>query len=256
MELLESAWFFRMVEQQGRTPAQRLLAIFSVLETWLSAPGMRERLLTTQHTHVFLYNNPIFKDFLTRIAVAARARQPASLVNQLIILLQGALAEDLRDPKAGAIGEAGKAAHALIAEACATRKTAWHWVAGGMAAAITAIALVYPAQKLSWVPDAHIATVPVRVAAQSPGFNPDSMEAVLALQELIAKGVCPAPQLLAMPPGQVTAYMNAINFRTPEDPEADRKNLRAFLNWFETTRQGECYMPPVNGHTTVAWVQG
>jgi hypothetical protein len=256
MDLLVSPWFFKMVEQHGRTPAQRLLAVFSVLESWLAAPGIREQLLAAHTSDLFLYHNRPFKDFLTRIAVAARARQPASLVNQLMILLQGALAEDLRNPKAGAIGEAGKAAHAIIAEACPTRRTAWHWAVGGIAAAVTAVVLIYPVAHFSWMPQASPGAATMLVAARQAPYNPDSIEAALALQEQIAKGVCPAPQLLALPPGQVTAYMNAINFRTPDDPIADRENLRAFLAWFEKTRSSECYQPPVNGHTTVAWVAG
>ena len=256
MELLESPWFFKMVEQQGRNPRQRLLAVFSVIDTWLAAPGMREQLRATQRGDFFLYQNQPFKDFLTRIAVAARVRHPASLVNQLTILLQGAIAEDLRNPKSGAVSEAGKAAQAIIIEACPNRRTAWHWTMGGMAAALIAAVFLYPSAQLSWVPETAPISASAFAGAQQLLYNPDSVEAVLALQEQIAKGVCPAPQLLALPQGQVTAYMNAINFRTPDDPAADRKNLRAFLAWFEQTRASECYQPPSNGHTNVAWVKG
>lgn len=256
MELLESAWFFRMVEQQGRTSAQRLLAVFHVLDTWLAAPGMRERLLASHDRGCFLYHNQAFKDFLTRLAITARARQPASLVSQLTILLQGALAEDLRNPKAGAIGEAGKAAKAIIAEACASRWGVVPWAMSGLVATVAAIVFLYPVAKLSWMPETTHATIPMLVEARTPLFNPDSVEAVLALQEQIDKGICPPPQLLALTPGQATAYLNVIHFRTPDDPVTDRKNLRAFLAWFEKNRLSECYMPPSNGHTNVAWVKG
>lgn len=88
------------------------------------------------------------------------------------------------------------------------------------------------------------------------GISPSEMEATLVLHEQIEKGVCPAPQLLVLPPGQMTAYMNVINFRTPENPTADRENIRAFLAWFNKTRSSECYIPPANGHTTVTWTKG
>lgn len=256
MELLESPWFFKMVEQQGRTPRQRLLAVFSVLDSWLAAPGIRAQVRIAHHPDNPLYHSQVLKDFLTRIAIAARAHQPASLVNQLLILLQGAIAEDLRNPEAGAITEAGKAAHAIIEQACAMQRTGWRWTLGGIAASVTALVIAYPAVQLPWVPDASTQTVPILAKAQSPSYNPDNIEAVLALQEQIVKGVCPPPQLLALTPGQATAYLNVINFRTPDDPVADSKNLRAFLAWFEQTRMSECYQPPVNGHTTVAWVKG
>lgn len=254
MNLLESAWFFKMVEQHGKTPAQRLIAVFTVTESWLGAPGMRDNLLSSPSSGYFLYNSRPFKEFLTEMAVAARARQPVSLVNQLIILLQGAIAEDMRNPQAGAIGEAGKAAHALIAEACPRQRAAWHFASIGMAAALLMALILHPGMQ---TPSASPTASPLLSAGltdRTKAYNPDSIDAVLALQERIIQGVCPAPQLLALPPGQVTAYMNAINFRTPDDPIADRENLRAFLTWFERTRSSECYQPPANGHTTVAWV--
>lgn len=255
MDLLESPWFFRMVEQQGRTPRQRLLAVFSVLDAWLAAPEIRAQVRSTHHPDSPLYHSEVLKDFLTRIATAARAQQPASLANQLLILLQGAIAEDLRNPEAGAIAEAGKAAQAIIEQACAGQRTAWRWTLGGIAASVTALVIAYPAVQLPWVPDASTQAVPVLTVTPLPSYSPGNIEAVLALQEQIAKGICPAPPLLAMTPGQATAYLNVINYRTPENPVADSKNLRAFLAWFEQTRMSECYQAPVNGHTTVAWVK-
>lgn len=257
MELLESTWFFRMVEQQGKSPEKRLLAIFSVTENWLSAPGMRERMVQSQASGYFLYNCGKLKEFLTGIAVSAHARNPISLVNQLVILLQGAIAEEIRNPDARAIVEAGNAARAIIAEACPRKRNTLRFSLGGMAAAALIAAVgMHPAIKAQWSPAPIYHRMPATIKTVQANFNPDSTEAVLALQEQIAKGVCPAPQLLAMPPGQVTAYMNVIHFRTPDDPIADRENLRAFLAWFERTRSSECYQPPTNGHTTVAWVAG
>ena len=260
MELLESPWFFRMVEQHGKTPAQRLIAVFSVTETWMAAPGIRDRILASQAPSYFLYNCGELKAFLTNIAVSARATNPTSLVNQLVILLQGAIAEEIRNPEARAIGEAGKAAQAIIDKACPSKRNMLRLSVGGMAAAALIAAVgMHPAVRAQWSiaptqPMSHI--VLASSAKPAVSYNPDSVEAVLALQEQIAKGVCPAPQLLALPQGQVTAYMNVIHFRTPDDPVADRENIRAFLAWFERTRSSECYQPPSNGHTTVAWVAG
>lgn len=259
MELLESAWFFRMVEQQGKTPMQRLQAIFSVTETWLAAPGMRERMLAGPATAP-LYGCHGLRAFLTGIATAAHAEQPASLASQLVILLQGAIAEEIRNPHVRAIAEAGKAAQAIIAQACPQPRKRRNLLLGGIAATLALGIGLHLALTPSALPRAASKTGPL-VLVSSPAtrattLNPDSIDAVLALQELIQKGVCPAPELMALPPGQVTAYMNVIQFRTPEDPVADRENIRAFLAWFERTRASQCYQPPANGHTTVAWVAG
>ncbi|MDR2219138.1 MAG: hypothetical protein LBE24_00970 [Methylobacillus sp.] len=253
MGLLESPWFFKMVEQQGHTPKERLLAVFSVLDAWLSAPGIREQF----DGDFVLYRNRELADFLTKIAVAARARQPEILADQLIILLRGGIAEDVRDPNSGAIRAAGKAAQVIIAETCAPRNTIRHWVMGGAAAAFAAIAVLAPATYFSSTSGMVATAAPaLAVAPPPPAYNSDNIEAVLALQEKIAHGICPAPELMVLPPGQVTAYMNTINSRAPDDPDADRENLREFLAWFKQHRLSECYMPPSNGHTNVAWTQG
>lgn len=259
MQLLESAWFFRMVEQHGKTPAQRLLAIFSITETWIAAPGIRESmLLEAQATPRSLYACAQLKQFLANIARDARARHPESLVNQLVILLQGAIAEEIRNPASGSIGEAGKAARAIVDKACRQRPNRAYLATGSIAAAmLVVLGGYYQLFRPSHQPVERFASQPAMTRAtgfQQAPYNPDSVDAVLALQEQIDRGVCPAPQLLALPPGQVTAYMNVIHFRTPEDPAADRENIRAFMAWFQRTRSTECYMPPINGHTSVAWV--
>lgn len=264
MKLLESPWFFRMVEAQAETPAERLIAVFSVTEAWISAPGIRENLSRdyAESSHA-LYSSIKLKEFLTASAMSAKAQNPASLVNQLVILLQGAVVEEMRNPEMHAIAEAGKAARAVVARSCpGDRKRAVRdRMLGGLAAAVLVATIgYYPAMQLKQAGDAHSTLAAHRnsfivpASSHSGGASPDSVYAVLALQEQIQNGTCPAPQLLALPPGQVTAYMNIINFRTPDNPAADRENIRAFLAWFDKTRSSECYSPPANGHTTVAWV--
>lgn len=265
VELLESAWFFRMVEAQGKTPVERLIAVFSVTAAWISAPGIREGFLKNQPGDGrALHSCASLKEFLTASAISAKAQNPSGLVTQLTILLQGAIAEEIRNPDAHAIAEAARAARAVVAKACQPRRNRLRLSAGGLAAAAVIAAIgYYPATRAEWpgaaqspAPGIHRHALAASNRAAPAGSSPDSIHAVLALHEQIEQGICPAPQLLALPPGQVTAYMNVIHFRTPDDPIADRENIRAFLAWFERTRSRECYSPPSNGHTHVAWVAG
>lgn len=263
MELLESQWFLRMVEAGGKTPADKLIAVFNVTRNWISAPGIHEMFVHSypaDRTHACAS----LRDYLTDIAAAARAHNPPLLASQLVILLHGAIAEEIRNPATGALDEAATAARAIVARACATpRKQRRLLQAMG---GITAIAVLVAAMSLlplarqAWLPATPPALAlapqaPLLVAAVPTGASPDELAAVLDLQRSIEDGHCPAPQLLALPQGQVTAYMNAINFRTPDNPAADRANMRAFLAWFRETRSSECYFAPSNGHTTVAWVR-
>lgn len=257
MHLLDSEWFFRMVEQQGRTPAARLEAVFTVVGQWISAPGIKE---TFANPHSLQVNSRL-KSYLTETAQSARAENPAMLASQLIILLQGAISEELRQPGVNALQNATTAAQAVIAQACRPsnpRSIPWSAVASLAIVMTTAIIWhLYPAPpKVVLV---NTAAAPhhspyVQAAMTTPmGISPSDIEEALNLQEQFNRGTCAAPHLLALPPGQVTAYMDAIHFRTPENIEADRKNLRAFLTWFNQTQASECYFPPANGHTLVTW---
>lgn len=264
MELLESQWFLRMVESAGKSPIDKLVAVFSVTKNWIAAPGIRDLIARDYPSErPRLHACGELKHHLTGFAASARARHPAILASQLVILLQGAIAEEMRNPGAGALDEAARAARAVIAKACELdRRQRWlNRSLGGLAASavLAAAASFHPlAHDLL-----HPAAAPRAVAllhAPSPaallptGFSPGEMAEILALQRQIEEGHCPAPQLLAMPQGQVTAYMNAVKFRTPDNPAADRENMRAFLAWFRQTRATECYFSPHNGHTAVTWV--
>jgi hypothetical protein len=259
MELLESEWFFKMVESQGKTPVERLFAVFTVIGQWIAAPGIKEGFVDPKASLA----NTQLKTYLTNTASAAKAKDPMLLAMQLIILLQGAIAEELRDPGVNAMQNAAMAARAVIFRACqpSVHKRLALWSAVASIAVTVVAALVWQALPLSTAPALDTGAVLAmrhnpytQVTANLPmGVNPSEMEAALNLQEQFERGVCPAPHLLALPPGQLAAYMNVVHFRAPENPEVDRANLHAFLSWYQQTRAEECYYAPVNGHTLVTW---
>lgn len=265
MELFESQWFFRMVDAAGKAPADKLLAVFSVTRNWISAPGMRAMFTQTYSSeNACLHSCASLRDYLAEIAASARAQNPSILASQLVILLQGAIAEEMRNPAAGALDEALSAARAVIDRACAAQRKQRRLLQsmGGMTAAAVLVAAIslHPLaqqalQAAAPQPAAQTQHAQIINTALPTNTSPDEIAAILALKRSIDDGRCPAPQLLALPQGQVTAYMNATKFRTPENPAADQQNMRAFLTWFKEARASECYFPPSNGHTTVAWVK-
>lgn len=263
MELLDSQWFLRMIVAGGKTPAAQLLAMFDIAGNWIAAPGIRELFAKAYPANKpALHSCAELKAHLTGIAVKAKAQNPPILASQLVILLQGAIAEELRNPGAGALGEAAKAAQAVIANACHSdqkQRRALRAMGGvTLAAVLVAAVSLHPLARQMLSPAAtHVAAqqLPMPVAAMPAVISPDEMEQVLLLQRQIEDGRCPAPELLVLPQGQATAYMNVINARTPENPAADRENMRAFLAWFKQARSTQCYFPPINGHTNVAWTK-
>lgn len=264
MNLLDSPWFLRMVEAAGKRPGDKLTAIFSLTKTWIAAPGIREQFaLAYPPGQPRLHPCLELKRQLTDIAATARVQHPAVLASQLTILLQGAIAEEMRNPGTGALDEAANAARAVIGKACGRSGSERRILAAGSALAVagllfglTGLLARDAASPASLMAHAIRHTGVTHSAAPSAGaISPDEMVEFIALQREISAGHCPAPHLLVLPPGQATAYMNAVNFRTPEDPAADRANMRAFLTWFKQNLSTECYFPPSNGHTTVAWVK-
>lgn len=258
MSTVQNHWFFRLVEQAARTPAERLVAVFGIAESLVSAPDIRARLVREfPSDHHCLFDARDLDQFLVGSAAAARVGHPAALAQQLAILLQGALAEELRNPETGAMREAAKVAQIVVEKSrekshwsAGPRMTGW-MPAGGMAAALLAALVLWPTAEQA------PASAPVMqtVALAPAGMSPDEIEAVLVLHEKIARGICSAPQLLALPQGQVTAYMNVVESRPSDDPAADRRNIREFLTWYDSIRSSECYDPPLNGHTAVNWTK-
>lgn len=259
MNPLESQWFFRMVEGAAKTPAERLLAVFRVAENWIAAPGIRDNLTETYAKQGYGMQACLqLKQFLSGLATSAGAEKPEVLANHLVILLQGAIVQELRNPELRAMSEAANAAKAVIAQSRAhlRRRRNTLLCAGGIAATVFAAFMGW--QMLIPLHQQTLNTVIIasnKTILLPTGVSPSDMEAVLTLHEQFERGVCPAPHLLALPPGQMTAYMNVINFRTPENPAADRENLKAFMAWFNKTQSAECYFAPKNGHTTVSWTK-
>lgn len=263
MDMPEQQWFFRLVEKYGKSPVERLVAVFGIVENLMQAPDIRKRL-----AHEFpgdancLYTASELNRFLAELAGSAGMIDPAGVAQQLAILLQGAIAEELRNPRTGALSEAAKVARVVVSKSDRVslfRNFGKHagWAsAGAVAALLLMLAMGWLTADQPKQVDAMPTVVTMRVAHNMPaGVSPDEIDAVLTLQEQIKRGICRAPHLLALPPGQMTAYMNVIESRTPEDPAADERNLRQFLAWFDTIKSQECYTPPMNGHTAVRWTK-
>ena len=247
-----------MLEKSAKSPKDKLLALFSVLDNWISAPGIREQLGSSlEAAPSILHCCPDLTSYLNGLAKKAGSPSPHTLVSQLLILLQGAIIDELRNPSHESLKAAENAAKAILA---AQTRLAWarHWKIAGFsgfsavtAAVITILLYPHAAPKQSYQ-----APTPYTLASnQHDQLSPDTVEKVLALQSRIDSGICPAPQLFTMPQDQVAIYMDIVHFRSLEHPAADSRKLREFLNWYAQSRSWECYYRPVNGHTAVSWVR-
>lgn len=261
MTVFESPWFLRMVESQTTRPRERLIAVFRVAEQWISAPGMRE-LLQQQYgdSRPTLLGDTPLRRFLVETASATRAADPITLASQLIILLQGALAEELRDADAQALRGATQAAQAIVHASCqeSARHPGYRNLVVGAIAAASMCALSLPlfhdgvGPKMPSLPrDEPSLTI---TSTQTPGISPDTLKAMLVLHHRLETGICPVPQQLAMNDQQIAGYQTIVHFQNGHPRDINWQDARAFMDWYGNTLATACYMPPSNGHTNVAWV--
>lgn len=259
MNLLDSPWFLQLVEKQSKAPADRLVAVFRVIGLWISAPGVRELLLQQYGGERYsLRGHDHLRRFLSDTAISARATNPATLTNQLVILLQGAIAEELRNPEAQAMQGAIQAAQAVVLTTCRSRRVWQRYAlfAGAAAASLLAGVLILPLQVQPDAALARLASAPATPAPPraSPHISPDTISAVLLLRSRLEQGICPSPQLLAMTQDQLAAYQEIVSLHFADNANVDWNNMHAFMDWYANALSTECYMAPANGHTTVAWV--
>jgi hypothetical protein len=254
MEALNSSWLLHMIDTSAKKPADRLLSIYSCLNTWMLVPGVREQVSST-----FSFEKPLMKTcpvltaHLIKLGSDAKLTNPTVVVTQLFILLQGAIAEELRSPGTGALLRAQDAAKALVKGSSGNsflHKKSTTFMLAGTAASIAFIGLLFsnllPFRVVSNNPTPTPNTVAIVNTPKNDKMSPDLVVKVLALKENFDSGNCPAPHLLQMPQDQVSAYMDVVNYRSSDNPDLDSERLRSFLNWYDANRAWECYFKALN----------
>lgn len=246
MEFLNSAWLIRMLEQAGPKPSAKLLALYSLLETWLQAPGVRQGVLQTHASNPdLLHACPALTAHLLALAQTANLQQPSIVVSQMMMLLQGAIAEELRNPGMGALQAAQSAASAVISQARpsllvsvdqAIRSSGY--VAAGLASMMLALHF-WPGTQPQAVHHAQQDTGYELVAISS--IEPELLLKAFALRKSMEAGTCPTPNFFSMPKEQIPIYLDVAHSRLSHNPNVDNQKLATFLNWYEQQRAWECY---------------
>lgn len=255
LELLNSVGLLCLIDSSAATPADRLLSLYACVHTWLRDPAMRESLAQDYSHEVSLAGScPVLSAYLLDLATQAKIPSPAVYVNQMFILLQGALAEELRNPGAGALLEAQDAAKFVMnrARPRAFAHVKQPFIVGSSLILVIALSFMVfsmkPLGTAAKVPAAPLAEAPLQVQA---AMSPDLIGQVVALKDNMETGNCPAPQLINMPPDRVDAYINVVNTNFSNDPASDSQRLRAFLSWYENYMAWECHFKTENQQKNV-----
>ncbi len=121
-------WLVRAIEARADDPAERLLALFDVLGSWFESGDFAGCMFNNASAEFADHDDPIhaaaaehkrlFRHYLREQAVAAGARDPDKLTQQIALLMEGAImtAQVSGDARSSA---AAKEAAAILIEASA-----------------------------------------------------------------------------------------------------------------------------------------
>lgn len=117
-------WFQKTVEKQATAPAERLLAMFDVLEEWFSQPGFRGcafinssvELVDPEHPgyQVAIEHQQALYGYILHLVQAAELDNPDAVAEQLLLLMEGAIVVAMMRRSPAAATHAKTAAATLI----------------------------------------------------------------------------------------------------------------------------------------------
>jgi len=240
MDILDSEWLVRMLSRTGGSPAERLMALFAILQDWVDAPHLRE---AWQHATP-PDNYPLLMGYLQQQAAAGSAANPEALAYQVLFMAIGALQEELRSPACGALRHAAQAVQLLVdMELKVPRKPKAKTQQAALATLVLVAALgLLVADRTSQAP------VPPTFTAEQPQLtamlpvdspNPDEIVALHGSLERIRQGQCMYPQALMLPANQRSIFLENIVDGWVAEPGRQVRELQ------ELTTKVECYYPPV-----------
>lgn len=257
MNLLNSEWLIRMIDGSAKKPTDKLLAVYFLLDAWFNAPGIREKLLADDlGMKSVMQTCPALSAHLVKLAAQAGLRNPPVVVTQMLILLQGAIAEELRSPGMGALITAQQAAKFVVDQArpALIARVEYALRVGGYVASLAAMSML----AVYFWPSASSNTAQyVQQDAGMPGggmiaeIDADLLIKALALKRSMAAGICPAPNFSSIPREQLPVYMGVVQSRLSGNPELDTQRLRTFLVWYEQNRAWECFSKADNKQRTI-----
>jgi AcrR family transcriptional regulator len=123
-------WFGEELQGRGKTPQQRLLAVFDILGDWFGQEEFRGCLfinaaseycgLDARIGDLVARHKRLVREELQRLAREAGVSQPAALADQLSLLVEGAIVMALMEQSPGWATTAKEAARVLVKAAMPT----------------------------------------------------------------------------------------------------------------------------------------
>lgn len=221
MKILDSVWLIKMLKKSGKSPQERLLAVFDVLADWSDEPHIRESLMrhvssADAESAVNSSNYPHLLDYLAGEAKLCGAHLPEALAQQLYFIALSALQQSLYASDSQHFVHAKLAAHALIKAQTEKERHLYKPVAYGVAAtllvAFVALGLFYLQVKHGNALDLAITdSALVNPQEDDDGSaSPKSAAEMYAKVEQMRQGDCHYVEALQIPEADKRVYMESV----------------------------------------------
>lgn len=202
-----------MLKKSGKTPQQRLLAMFDILDDWLHAPAVRDAL---EIDHLYHGAAHALETFLAQEAQSLRAAMPELLAQQLYFIALTALKEEIARPGCGSIKHARVAANALLKAQKQKNISVSKPVAYGLAASlfvsITVGSLMFSSQAFGTKAPVQVAVAKPQPLPTPPSLiaSPTQTAELFASLEQMRKGTCYFPEALQLPDSEKAVYLENV----------------------------------------------
>lgn len=234
MNIFSSGWLQRMADKAGKTPADRIHAVFQILQDWMEAPGMRQQL---RDAPLDAASQQVLKAYLQQLVEASGATNPAVVTVQLHMMLLGALNEEMRQPGSQALEHGRTAALLLLTSQLPDRRVSSANIA--LAASVALMAGIMSMFFTQRQPEPSVAG-PMQLIAIAPAApNPDKVAAMYHLHDQMRTANCSYPQALMLAPEQRVPFLeNVVNGNLGKiQPES-----MIMIN--QLYQKVDCYYPP------------
>jgi len=228
MDIFNSPWLIKMLAKSSKSPRERLLNLFDILDDWLKAPNFDKT--ATLHS----ISNNLLITYCIDQAIAIGAENPDILAEHIVLIAHSATQQAIEQPESSSLLHAKKAAQALIQ--AQTQKTgmfasiresrpALYGIAASMlivigAAAIWAPTLMHQQTRTQMTQQTEQIenAITTSIATQNKPLTAIDASRMYAKYEQMRQGTCQFPEVLQIPDKHKSIYLeNVVGGKVPTD---------------------------------------
>lgn len=228
MDIFNSPWLINMLAKSSKSPHQRLLKLFDILDDWLKAPNFDKAAVLQS------ISNNLLLSYCIDQAIAIGAENPDILAQHIVLIAHSAAQQAIEQPESSSLLHAKKAAQALIQAQTQTAgmfasiresRPALYGIAASMLVVIGAAAIWAPMlmhqqtrTQISQQTTEIENVITSSIVSQSKPLTAIDASRMYAKYEQMRQGTCQFPEALLIPDKHKSIYLeNVVGGKVPTD---------------------------------------